>query len=81
MEAEYTAVSVVAQELLGVRELLSELKVLLEVPMKLCFVGDYVQRGGLQDEYLETKEMLADVLAKAVSAPKMLELRARIGLY
>ncbi|OWZ15199.1 putative mitochondrial protein [Phytophthora megakarya] len=36
MEAEYTAASVVAQELHGVREFLGEMKVPLKVPMKLC---------------------------------------------
>ncbi|KAG6612031.1 Integrase catalytic core protein [Phytophthora cinnamomi] len=108
MEAEYTAASVVARELLGVRELLGEMKVSLEMPMKLCvdnqaalkqlggeqssgkakhivvrikFVGDFVRRGVLRAEYLETKEIPADVLTKAVSAPRMLELRARIGLH
>lgn len=111
MEAEYTAASVVAQEMLGVRELLGELSgtfVPLEVPMELRvdnqaalkqlggeqssgkakhidirikFVGDYVRRGVLRADYLETKEMPADVLTKALSAPRMTELRARVGLH
>ncbi|GMG17047.1 unnamed protein product [Phytophthora fragariaefolia] len=98
MEAEYIAASVVAQELLRVRELLGEMKVPQKVPMKLCvdnqaalkqlegeqssgkakhidvrikFVVDYVRRGVLRAEYLETKEMPADVLTKAVNAPRM----------
>ncbi|KAJ8523758.1 hypothetical protein ON010_g17361 [Phytophthora cinnamomi] len=95
MEDEYTAASVVARELLGVRELLIEMKVSHEMPMKLCvdnqaalkqlggeqssgkakhidvrikFVGDFVRRGVLWAEYLEIKEMPADILIKAVVA-------------
>ncbi|POM60962.1 Integrase catalytic core protein, partial [Phytophthora palmivora] len=70
MEAEYTAASVVTQELLGVRELLDEMKVSHEMSMQLIkFVGDFVRRGVLRAEY------------KAVSAPRILELRARIVTF
>ncbi|POM64836.1 Integrase catalytic core protein [Phytophthora palmivora] len=108
MEAEYTAASVVAQEMLGVREFLGELKVPLKAPMELRvdnqaaqkqlggeqssgkakhidvrikFVGDYVRGGVLRAEYLETKAMPADLLTKALSVQRMIELRARVGLH
>ncbi|KAG6614663.1 Integrase catalytic core protein [Phytophthora cinnamomi] len=100
MEAEYTAASVVARELLGVRELLGEMQVSHEMSMKLCadnqaalkqlggeqssgkakhidvrikFVGDFVRRGVVRAEYLETKEIPVDVLTKALLRRRLRE--------
>ncbi|KAG3067236.1 hypothetical protein PI124_g21838 [Phytophthora idaei] len=107
MEAEYTA-SVMAQELLGIRELLKQLKVRFEEPMpmrvdnqatlkqlggegasskakhvdiRIKFVGDYTRKRVLAPEYRESKHMLADVLTKALPAPRLGELRTEIGLH
>nr|KAE8931659.1 hypothetical protein PF009_g18284 [Phytophthora fragariae] len=108
MEAEYTAASVMATELLGVIELLGELRVKHEVPMTLRvdnqaalkqlegegasakakhiyvwikFVGDYTKRGALKPEYCEGENMPADLMTKAVEAPRMVALRGIVGLH
>ncbi|KAE9159173.1 hypothetical protein PF004_g31638 [Phytophthora fragariae] len=108
MEAEYTAASVMATELLGVRELLGELRVKHEVPItlrvdnqaalkqlegegasakakhidvRIKFVGDYTKRGVLKPEYCEGENMPADLMTKAVEAPRMVALRGIVGLH
>ncbi|GMF60978.1 unnamed protein product [Phytophthora fragariaefolia] len=108
MEAEYTAASVMATELLGVLELLGELNVKHVVPMTLRvdnqaalkqlegegasekakhidvrtkFVGDYTKRGVLKPEYREGENMPADLMTKAVEAPRLNTLRRIVGLH
>ncbi|KAJ8535207.1 hypothetical protein ON010_g13531 [Phytophthora cinnamomi] len=104
MEAEYTAASVMAAELLGIRELLGELGVKHEEPMplrvdnqaalkqldgetasakakhidiRIKFVGYYTQKGLLKPEYREGVAMPADLMTKALDAPRMADLRGR----
>ncbi|CAI5730849.1 unnamed protein product [Peronospora farinosa] len=107
MEAEFTAASLMARELLGVRELLQELNLKLEEPMplrvdnqaalkqldgerasakakhidvRIKFVGCFTKRGIIKPEYRETGSMPADILTKALAAPRLDELRQVIGL-
>ncbi|GMF58755.1 unnamed protein product [Phytophthora fragariaefolia] len=65
MEAEYTATSVVAQELLGVRELLGEMKVPQKVSMKLC-VDNQAALKQLEGEQSSVKAKHIDVRIKFV---------------
>eukprot|EP00644_Phytophthora_capsici_P019543 jgi/Phyca11/133582/e_gw1.570.8.1 len=108
MEAEFTAASVMATEVLGVRELFGELGVKLAEPIPLMvdnqaalkqldgesasakakhidvrikFVGSYTRRGLLKPGYKESEDMLADLMTKALDAPRMAALRERIGLH
>ncbi|KAE9289670.1 hypothetical protein PF008_g25829 [Phytophthora fragariae] len=108
MEAEHTAASVMATELLGVRELLGKLGITHASPMSLRvdnqaalkqldgegssskakhidvrikFVGGLAKRGVLKAEYLESEKMPADVLTKALDAPRLADLRVIVGLH
>lgn len=94
-------------ELLGIRELLSELSVKHVTPMELCvdnqvalkqldgesssveakhidvrlkFVGSFVKQGVLKPQYCEGARMPADMLTKALKAPRLLALRGMVGL-
>ncbi|OWZ19536.1 polyprotein [Phytophthora megakarya] len=107
MEAEYTAASVMGTELLGIRALLQEIGLKIELPMSLCadnqaavkqlgseatsakanhvdvrikFVNVYAEEGLLKPEYCEGVHMLADLLTKALEAPRLLTLRGLIAL-
>ncbi|KAG6613467.1 Integrase catalytic core protein [Phytophthora cinnamomi] len=107
MEAEYTAASVMGQELLGFRELLNELSVPLVMPMplrvdnqpalnqlngekasskakhidtRIKFIVHFTKTGVLPPDYCEGKSMPADVLTKALPAPRLRELRGIVGL-
>ncbi|KAE9223164.1 hypothetical protein PF005_g6413 [Phytophthora fragariae] len=79
MEAEYTVASVMATELLGVRELLGELGITHASPMS--FVSALAKRGVLKAEFLESEEIPADVLTKALEAPSLADLRVIVGLH
>ena len=48
--------------------------------VKLKFIRDTSEKGMVQPEYVCTKEILADVLTKSLPAPRMVELREKIGL-
>ena len=107
MEAEFTAASIMARELLGIRELLQELNLIFEEPIplrvdnqaalkqldgerdsakakhidvRIKFVGDFTKRGIIKPEYRETSSMPADILTKALAAPKLVEMRQVIDL-
>ena len=107
MEAEFTAASIMARELLGIRELLQELDLRFEEPIplrvddqaalkqldgerasakakhidvRIKFVGDFTKRGIIKPEYRETSSMPADILTKALAAPKLVEMRQVIDL-
>uniref|UniRef100_A0AAV1U951 Reverse transcriptase Ty1/copia-type domain-containing protein n=1 Tax=Peronospora matthiolae TaxID=2874970 RepID=A0AAV1U951_9STRA len=107
MEAEFTAASIMARELLGIRELLQELDLRFEEPIplrvdnqaalkqldgerasakakhidvRIKFVGDFATRGIIKPEYRETSSIPADILTKALAAPRLVEMRQVIGL-
>jgi hypothetical protein len=50
------------------------------VDIRLKFAKDLHQKRIVQPEYVDTTLMLADVLTKALPAPRLQELRAMIGL-
>eukprot|EP00644_Phytophthora_capsici_P016292 jgi/Phyca11/117677/e_gw1.34.390.1 len=108
MEAEYTAASVMAAELLGIRQLMEELGIAYKNPMSLRvdnqaalkqldgestsakakhidvrikFVGCYTQKGLLKPEFRESEHMPADLLTKALDAPRLGDLRREVGLH
>ncbi|OWZ04437.1 polyprotein [Phytophthora megakarya] len=102
MKGKYTVASVMATELLGFRELLGELNVILEVPMALRvdyqaalkqLDGEgasakakhidttYTKRGILKPEYFKGEKIPADLLTKALEAPRLTTLRSKIELH
>jgi hypothetical protein len=50
------------------------------IDVRLKFIRDYAQKKLLQPVYVATQYMRADVLTKALTAPRLKELREMIGL-
>ncbi len=50
------------------------------VDVRLKFVRDYSAKNIVKPVYIETKKMLADILTKALPAPRLFELRTEIGV-
>ncbi|KAE9344011.1 hypothetical protein PR003_g8674 [Phytophthora rubi] len=67
MEAKYTVASVMATELLGVRELLGELGITHDIPMSLC-VDNQAALNQLDGEDSSSKAKHIDVRVKFVGA-------------
>ena len=51
------------------------------VDIKIKFVRDVAKRGLIKPEYVNTKDNIADLMTKALPAPRMQELCAAIGLH
>ena len=49
------------------------------VDVKMKFVRDTSAQGAVKSTYVETKEMLADILTKSMPNPRILELRGKTG--
>jgi hypothetical protein len=107
MEAEFTSASSAAQELLGLSNLLTELGVAHELPMRLGVdnqaaisqitseassarakhidikvkaIKHQARAGLIRAEYVASGDMVADLLTKALPAPRLSQLRTLIGL-
>lgn len=50
------------------------------VDIKLKFIKDYTKKGKMRPEHVATGDMVADLLPKTLSAPRIAELREQIGL-
>ncbi|KAE8915867.1 hypothetical protein PF005_g19500 [Phytophthora fragariae] len=50
------------------------------IDVRIKFVGDYTKRGFLKPEYREGENVPADVMPKALGAPRLTILRRLIGL-
>ena len=106
-EAEFVSAATGVKEMLGLKELMGELGIPVEMPMvvkvdnqaaikqieneassatakhvdtKLKFIKDESRRGVIKAEFVGTKENVADLLTKAMAAPKLAELRGMVGL-
>ncbi|CAH0514391.1 unnamed protein product [Peronospora belbahrii] len=87
MKAEFVAASEVARELLGIREMLCELKGeasslrAKHIEVRVKFVCDFSRREIVLPHYVRLEQMLADLLTKALNAIKLENLRAlmRVG--
>ncbi|GMF43968.1 unnamed protein product [Phytophthora fragariaefolia] len=51
------------------------------IDVHIKFVGALAKRGVLEAEYLESEKMPADVLTKALEAPRLADLRATVGQH
>ena len=107
MEAEFISASQAGRELLGAKELLSELRVRVREPMPMWidnqaaikqlesekstssakhidirfkFICHHVQEGVVVPRFVRSQDMMADILTKALPAPRMEELRAMFKL-
>ena len=50
------------------------------VDVRLWFIGGYDRKGVLRPIHVTTHDMLADILTKPISAPRITDLREAIGL-
>jgi hypothetical protein len=50
------------------------------VDVKLKFIRDFAAKRVLKPQYLATSDMIADLLTKALPAPRLVDLRTRIGI-
>ncbi|OWZ07125.1 polyprotein [Phytophthora megakarya] len=51
------------------------------IDVRMKFVGDYTKQGILTTESCAGERMPADLMPKALGAPRLMTLRAEIGLY
>ena len=106
-EAEFVAAATGGKEVLGLKELFTELGQAVKTPIvlkianqaaikqigneassasakhmdvKLKFLRDYAKKKIVEPAYVDTKSMVADLLTKALPAPRVQELREMIGL-
>ena len=49
------------------------------VDVKLKFLQDYATKGVIKPRFMKSHDMLADLLTKALHAPRVLELRLKVG--
>ncbi|KAE9223620.1 hypothetical protein PF004_g12472 [Phytophthora fragariae] len=80
MEAEFVAAPQVVCELLGIKELIDELGIPVEDPLVLhvdnqAFVKDFSKKEVIAFKYCESKMMRANILTKALPAPRLEALR------
>ena len=107
MEAEFISASHAGRELLGVKELLSELKLQVWEPMPMwmdsqaaikqlevekCtssakhvdirfkFICHHAHESTVMPRFVKSEEMMADILIKSLTAPRMEELRRMFNL-
>ncbi|CAI5739088.1 unnamed protein product [Peronospora destructor] len=87
IEAEFVAASETARELLGIREMLMEIKGessssrAKHIDVRLKFIKDFARRGILEPCYVRSEMMLADLLTKPVDQHKLAKLRSQVGLH
>ncbi|CAI5705568.1 unnamed protein product [Peronospora effusa] len=106
-EAEFVAAAAGGQEVLGLKELFSELGLQVKTPIvlamdnqvaikqikneassasakhvdvKLKFLRDYATKEVVKPSFVKSHDMLADLLTKALPAPRVVELRLKVGL-
>ena len=48
--------------------------------LRLKFIGDYYKKGAIKPTYVNTHDMLADILTKPLLAPRLQALRTIVGL-
>ncbi|KAE8991327.1 hypothetical protein PR001_g21255 [Phytophthora rubi] len=51
------------------------------IDLRIKFVGDYTKRGVLKPEYREGENIPADLMTKALEAPRLVVLRGMVGLH
>ncbi|KAE9001279.1 hypothetical protein PF005_g14857 [Phytophthora fragariae] len=51
------------------------------IDLRIKFVGDYTKRGVLEPEYREGENIPADLMTKALEAPRLVVLRGMVGLH
>lgn len=51
------------------------------IDTRFHFVKDYIKKGFITCKYCPTEQMLADVFTKPVAAKKLMQFRAKLGLY
>lgn len=106
-EAEFVSAATGGVEILGIKELLSEIGLMVKTPVvlriddvaaiqqitneaasanakrvdiKLKFLRDYSKKGKVKADFTETRAMVADLLTKALPAPRIQELCEAIGM-
>ncbi|OWZ03883.1 Copia protein [Phytophthora megakarya] len=90
-EAEFVAAAIRVRELLGLKNLINEIGLEVEVPIgvmmdnqeaikQLKFVRDEIDKGVIKPEYIETKYQLADLFTMRLPAPRLAELRESVGM-
>ena len=50
------------------------------IDIKYHFLGDFVQRGTIQLEYIQTDEQVVDIFTKALCKQSFLKFRDKLGL-
>ncbi|KAG2761559.1 hypothetical protein PC129_g5710 [Phytophthora cactorum] len=50
------------------------------VDIRVKFICDFARKGIVKPEYVESRSMMADLLTKALPAPRMAELREIFNL-
>lgn len=106
-KAEFVSAATGGVEILGIKELLTEIGLQVKTPVvvridnvaanqqitneaasangkhvdiKLKFLRDYSTKGKVKADFTETRAMVADLLTKALPAPRIRELCEAIGM-